>query len=90
MVFKKNQRQCASFSIIVAILFLSFKWITTVHNKLTESQFTNGSEGKYWSYSVHSRIAPGVDKIWTGPNWITDWITDRKEKKGFESKKIKL
>ena len=38
LIFPKNQRQCASFSINVAILFLSFKRATTVPNKLIESQ----------------------------------------------------
>ena len=38
LIFQKNQRQCASFSINVAILFLSFKWATTVPNKLIDSQ----------------------------------------------------
>ena len=33
-----NQRQCTSFSINVAILFLSFKRATTVPNKLIDSQ----------------------------------------------------
>ena len=37
LIFPKNQRQCASFSINVAILFLSFKRTTTVPNKLTVS-----------------------------------------------------
>ena len=36
--FPKNQRQCASFSINVAILFLSSKRATTVPNKLIDSQ----------------------------------------------------
>ena len=38
LIFRKNQRQCASFSIIVAILLLSFKRVTTVPNKLIDSQ----------------------------------------------------
>ena len=38
LIFTKNQRQCASFSINVAILFLSFKRATTVPNKLIDSQ----------------------------------------------------
>ena len=38
LIFPKNQRQCASFSINVAILFLSFKRATTVPNKLIDSQ----------------------------------------------------
>ena len=32
LIFPKNQRQCASFSINAAILFLSFKRATTVPN----------------------------------------------------------
>ena len=38
LIFPKNQRQCASFSINVAILSLSFKWATTVPNKLIDRQ----------------------------------------------------
>ena len=38
LIFPKNQRQYASFSINVAILFLSFKWVTTVPNKWIDSQ----------------------------------------------------
>ena len=38
LIFPKNQRQCASFSINVAILSLSFKRATTVPNKLIDSQ----------------------------------------------------
>ena len=38
LIFPKNQRQCASFSIKVAILFLSFKRATTVPNKLIDSK----------------------------------------------------
>ena len=38
LIFPKNQRQCASFSINVAILFLSFKRATTVPNKSIDSQ----------------------------------------------------
>ena len=38
LIFPKNQWQCASFSINVAILFLSFKRATTVPNKLIDSQ----------------------------------------------------
>ena len=38
LIFRKNQRQCASFSIIVAILLLSFKRATTVPKKLIDSQ----------------------------------------------------
>ena len=38
LIFQKNQRQCASFSINVAILFLSFKRATTVPNKSIDSQ----------------------------------------------------
>ena len=38
LTFPKNQRQCASFSINVAILFLSFKWAITAPNKLIDSQ----------------------------------------------------
>ena len=38
LIFPKTQRQCASFSINVAILFLSFKRATTVPNKLIDSQ----------------------------------------------------
>ena len=38
LIFPKNQRQCASFSINVAILFLSFKQATAVPNKLIDSQ----------------------------------------------------
>ena len=38
LIFPKNQRQCTSFSINVAILFLSFKRATTVPNKLIDSQ----------------------------------------------------
>ena len=37
-IFPKNQRQCARFSITVAILFLSFKRATTMPNKLIDSQ----------------------------------------------------
>ena len=37
-IFPKNQRQCARFSINVAILFLSFKRATTMPNKLIDSQ----------------------------------------------------
>ena len=36
--FQTNQKQCASFSINVAILFLSFKWTITAPNKLIDSQ----------------------------------------------------
>ena len=38
LIFPKNQRQCASYSINVAIPFLSFKRATTVPNKLIDSQ----------------------------------------------------
>ena len=38
LIFPKNQRQCASFSINEAILSLSFKRATTVPNKLIDSQ----------------------------------------------------
>ena len=38
LIFPKNQRQYASFSINVAILTLSIKRATTVPNKLTDSQ----------------------------------------------------
>ena len=38
LIFPKNQRQCARFSINVAILFLSFKRATTVPNKSIDSQ----------------------------------------------------
>ena len=38
LIFPKNQRQCASFSINVAILFLSSKRTITVPNKLFDSQ----------------------------------------------------
>ena len=38
LIFPKNQRQCATFSINVAILSLSFKRATTVPNKLIDSQ----------------------------------------------------
>ena len=38
LIFPKNQRQCASFSINVAILFLSFKRAIIVPNKLIDSQ----------------------------------------------------
>ena len=38
LIFRKNQRQCASFSINVAILFLSSKRATTVPNKLIDSE----------------------------------------------------
>ena len=38
LIFRKNQRQCASFLINMAILSLSFKRATTVPNKLIESQ----------------------------------------------------
>ena len=38
LIFPENQRQYASFSINVAILSLSFKWATTVPNKLIDSQ----------------------------------------------------
>ena len=38
LIFQKNQRQCVSFSINVAILFLSFKRATTVPNKSIDSQ----------------------------------------------------
>ena len=38
LIFPKNQRQCASFSINVAILFLSFKRAIIVLNKLIDSQ----------------------------------------------------
>ena len=38
LIFPKNQRQCASFSINVAILFLSFKRATTLPNKLIDSK----------------------------------------------------
>ena len=38
LIFRKNQRQCASFSINMAILSLLFKRATTVPNKLIESQ----------------------------------------------------
>ena len=38
LIFPKNQRQCTSFSIKVAILFLSFKGATTVPNKLIDSK----------------------------------------------------
>ena len=39
--FFENQRQCASFSTNVAILFLSFKRATTVPNKLIYRQYYN-------------------------------------------------
>ena len=38
LIFRKNQIQCASFSINVAILFLSFKRVTPVPDKFIESQ----------------------------------------------------
>ena len=38
LIFPKNQRQSASFSVNVAILSLSFKRATTVPNKLIDSQ----------------------------------------------------
>ena len=38
LIFLKNQGQCASFSINVAILFLSFKRAITVPNKSIDSQ----------------------------------------------------
>ena len=38
LIFPKNQGQCASFSINVAILFLSSKRATTVPNKLIDSE----------------------------------------------------
>ena len=38
LIFPKNQRQCASFSINVTVLFLSFKRATTVPNKSIDSQ----------------------------------------------------
>ena len=38
LIFPKNHMQCASFSINVAILFLSFKWAIIVPNKLIDSQ----------------------------------------------------
>ena len=38
LIFPKNQRQCASFSINVAILFLSLKRATTVPNKWIDGQ----------------------------------------------------
>ena len=38
LIFPQNQRQCASFSMNVANLFLSFKWATTVPKKLIDSQ----------------------------------------------------
>ena len=41
MIFQKNQRSCASFSINVAILFLSFKRTTTVPNKLIDRENTD-------------------------------------------------
>ena len=34
LIFPKNQRQCASFSINMAVLLLSFKQATTMPNKL--------------------------------------------------------
>ena len=58
LIFPKNQRQCASFSINVAILFLSFKRATTVPNKLIESSTKNSWEGKHWPHSIHSHISP--------------------------------
>ena len=36
--FPENQRQSTSFSMNVANLFLSFKWATTLPNKLIDSQ----------------------------------------------------
>ena len=39
LVFPKNRRQCASFSINVAVLFLSFKRATTAPNKLIDSKY---------------------------------------------------
>ena len=41
LIFPKNQGQCASFSINVAILFLSFKRTTIVPNKLIDSHHYN-------------------------------------------------
>ena len=41
LIFQKNQRSCASFSINVAILFLSFKRTTTVPNKLIDKENTD-------------------------------------------------
>ena len=38
LIFPQKQRQCASFSMNVANLFLSFKWATTLPNKLIDSQ----------------------------------------------------
>ena len=43
LVFPKNRRQCASFSINVAILFLSFKRATTAPNKLIDSTCTSAN-----------------------------------------------
>ena len=41
LIFQKNQRSCASFSINVAILFLSLKRTTTVPNKLIDRENTD-------------------------------------------------
>ena len=41
LIFQKNQRSSASFSINVAILFLSFKRTTTVPNKLIDRENTD-------------------------------------------------
>ena len=38
LIFPKNQRQCAKFSLNVAFLFLSFKRATTVLSKLIDSK----------------------------------------------------
>ena len=38
LIFPKTQRQCASFSINLAILFLSLKWTTTTPKKLIDNQ----------------------------------------------------
>ena len=34
LIFPQNQRQCASFSMNVANLFLSFKWVTTLQKQI--------------------------------------------------------
>ena len=50
LIFQKNQRSCASFSINVAILFLLFKRTTTVANKSIDKENTD-------RIHVHSHIS---------------------------------
>ena len=54
LIFPKNQKQWANFSINVAILFLSFKRATTAPNKQIDSQHYKRLKMKTLTTSIHS------------------------------------